>query len=222
MDEKLVNKLVSYCKDNLELTQPAPRGYESAPICALDSVFSLGIKYATVENVLNLFLLHFNLTVDTKITTSEVLSIIDPFSAEELSVILQNNNRTDTHKNSLLKTAAYKQFLEVMREHGVETREDIVNAVNNQDFKDDIMAIRGQTQGTSLDYLFILARVDNYVKYDRHVQRFVQNGTELENVGKAQGVRLVREAAKVLSETDYPGMTARHLDHIIWSWQMQQ
>lgn len=216
MDPELVGKLVAYCKEKLDFTIPAPRGYDSAPICALDSVFSLGIKYVTVERVVDRFLKYLGAGTDTTITTSEVLDVIEPLSAEQLSEIVENHNLTDTGKNPILKTEAYKQFLGVMKEYDIETVEDIADAVNNEDFKDDIMAIRGQTNGTALDYLFILARVDSYVKYDRHIQRFVQNGTHLSNVAKSKGVRLVRETAKAL------GLTPRHLDFIIWSWQMQQ
>ena len=211
---------IDYCEKALDFSQQAPPGYKSAPICALDSVFSIGVKYASVKNVVNNFL-HWlgDLPMETEITTSEVLDRIGYRTDTELSGLLNNFQRTDTHENSILKSEAYILFLQVMQRFNVETCEDIARMVDDQDFQSTIKSIRGQSSGLTLEYLFILARIESYVKVDRHITRFAQTATGKGNLSKEQIINIVRTASKYMACQNHPGMNARWLDHLIWTYQ---
>ena len=211
---------IDYCESTLDFSQPAPPGYKSAPLCALDSVFSIGVKYGSVKNVVNNFL-HWlgDLPMETEITTSEVLDRIGYRTDTELSGLLNNFQRTDTHENSILKSEAYILFLQVMQRFNVETCEDIARMVDDQDFQSTIKSIRGQSSGLTLEYLFILARIESYVKVDRHITRFAQTATGKGNLSKEQIINIVRTASKYMACQNHPGMNARWLDHLIWTYQ---
>lgn len=216
----LFKDFIDYCEKMLDFSQQAPPGYKSAPICALDSVFSIGVKYASVKNVVNNFL-HWlgDLPMETEITTSEVLDRIGYRTDTELSGLLNNFQRTDTHENSILKSEAYILFLQVMQRFNVETCEDIARMVDDQDFQSTIKSIRGQSSGLTLEYLFILARIESYVKVDRHITRFAQTATGKGNLSKEQIINIVRTASKYMACQNHPGMNARWLDHLIWTYQ---
>ena len=216
----LFKDVIDYCEKMLDFSQQAPPGYKSAPICALDSVFSIGVKYASVKNVVNNFL-HWlgDLPMETEITTSEVLDRIGYRTDTELSGLLNNFQRTDTHENSILKSEAYILFLQVMQRFNVETCEDIARMVDDQDFQSTIKSIRGQSSGLTLEYLFILARIESYVKVDRHITRFAQTATGKGNLSKEQIINIVRTASKYMACQNHPGMNARWLDHLIWTYQ---
>lgn len=216
----LFKDFIDYCEKMLDFSQQAPPGYKSAPICALDSVFSIGVKYASVKNVVNNFL-HWlgDLPKETEITTSEVLDRIGYRTDTELSGLLNNFQRTDTHENSILKSEAYILFLQVMQRFNVETCEDIARMVDDQDFQSTIKSIRGQSSGLTLEYLFILARIESYVKVDRHITRFAQTATGKGNLSKEQIINIVRTASKYMACQNHPGMNARWLDHLIWTYQ---
>lgn len=216
----LFKDFIDYCEKMLVFSQQAPPGYKSAPICALDSVFSIGVKYGSVKNVVNRFL-HWlgDLPMETEITTSEVLDRIGYRTDTELSGLLNNFQRTDTHENSILKSEAYILFLQVMQRFNVETCEDIARMVDDQDFQSTIKSIRGQSSGLTLEYLFILARIESYVKVDRHITRFAQTATGKGNLSKEQIINIVRTASKYMACQNHPGMNARWLDHLIWTYQ---
>ena len=111
------------------------------------------------------------------------------------------------------------QFLQVMQRFNVETCEDIERMVHNRDFQDTIKTIRGQSSGLTLEYLFILAGVETYVKVDRHITRFTQTATGKDDLSKERIIALVRTASKFMSFQNHPGMNARWLDHLIWTYQ---
>ncbi len=214
------NSFVDYCENTLDFSLPAPAGYRSAPICALDSIFSIGVRYGSVKKVVSNFL-HWlgDLPMDTDITTSDVLDRIGTRTASELSAELKNYQRTDTHEQSILKSDAYMQFLQVMQRFTVETCDDIEMMTENQWFQSTIKSIRGQSSGLSLEYLFILAGIESYVKVDRHITRFAETATGESDLTKEQIINLVRTAAKYMAHQKHPGMNARWLDHLIWTYQ---
>lgn len=215
----MVQSFVNYCEAHLDFSIAAPSGYRSAPLCALDSVFSIGVRYASVENVVGRFLNFFGDNIYTcNRTTTEVVNTLGHISPDVLASnqYLDNRQRTDTHERSILKTDAYLQFIRVMQALGIETCQDIAGHVDDVQFHNRIRAIRGQSSGLTLDYLYILAGVTNYVKVDRHIQRFVFNALG-QHLSKTEIIELIRESAEMMSQSTHPSMNARWLDHIIWS-----
>jgi hypothetical protein len=216
--QQQIKQFADYCEQHLDFSIGDPPGYLSAPICALDSVFSVGICYTIVVSSIYRFCQLINQDFKTStITTSEVLTLIDKISDEELAEKYLTKHRTST-KNGILKATAYRMFLQTMQVHNVETCDDILLIAGNQDFENDIRNIPGQSSGITLDYLYILSRMDKYVKDDRHIQYFINEAFPGNKFVHDDRVKLIREAAKILSHGAYASITPRWLDHIIWNY----
>lgn len=216
--QQQIQQFAEYCERHLDFSISAPPGYSSAPICALDSVFSIGIRYTIVVSSIYRFcqLIKQNFETST-ITTSEVLNIIDKISDDELAEQYLTKHRTST-KNGILKVTAFRLFLQTMQTYHVETCDDIHSIAGNSAFENAIKLIPGQRCGITLDYLYILSKMENYVKDDRHIKSFINDVFPLNNFIHNDRIELVQKTALELSRGKYPSMTPRHLDHLIWNY----
>lgn len=216
--QQQIKQFADYCEQHLYFSIGDPPGYFSAPICALDSVFSIGIRYTIVVSSIYRFCQLIKQDFETStITTSEVLTLIDKISDEELAEKYLTKHRTST-KNGILKTTAFRLFLQTMQAYHVETCDDIHSIAGNSSFENAIKMIPGQRSGITLDYLYILSRMENYVKDDRHIQTFINDIFPKNNFNHDDRIELVRGAALILSQGTHPGMTPRYLDHLIWNY----
>ncbi len=216
--QQQIQHFAEYCEMHLDFSIGEPPGYLSAPICALDSVFSVGIRYTVVVSSVYRFCNLLNEDFErSKVTTSEVLRIIDEISDEELANQYLTKHRTST-RNGILKATAFRMFLQIMKKHHVETCNDIHKIAGESIFESDIRNIPGQSSGITLDYLYILSGMKEYVKDDRHIQNFINSVFPHNNFEHGDRVILIQETARMMSKFLHPDMTPRHLDHIIWNY----
>jgi len=57
---------ISYCKSKLDLsslTHADEYGYHNLPLCIVDAIFSIGVKYQSTENAIKHFCEHFDVTL---------------------------------------------------------------------------------------------------------------------------------------------------------------
>lgn len=68
-DAKTIKALTKYCIDNLDL-ETAGQGWEyyylSMPLCVVDSVFSIGVRYEGVTNTVERLVNYYNLNSRAK------------------------------------------------------------------------------------------------------------------------------------------------------------
>ena len=88
------------------------------------------------------------------------------------------------------------------------------------DFETEIKTIPGQRSGISLQYFYMLTGDENTIKPDRMVVRFIEQATH-RGYNPQQMTRLVIAACRIL-QTDYPHLTPRTLDHLIWKHLTQE
>lgn len=224
MENKDIKKFVNYCKDTLNFKFRAPEGYPSAPICALDAIFSLGIRYKAVENVINKFCKEFNIawkTSDKK--TSDLLKEIEEkkkkLTDKQFAKKYLNLNKTSS-TNGILKAEAFVESLKVLKQYNIETCEDIKNKADEK-FESAFMSIKGQTYGTSLHYFYMLCGNDDLVKVDRYIKRFSCQALNNNNLKKEEITKLFQDAVVFLKD-EYPEMTPRQLDYIVWRYMRSQ
>lgn len=224
------SKIVAdYCKKYLSIDK-AILGeeyyYQSLPLCIIDAVFSIGIKYQTVQNVVQRYCNFFKLNRLKKDKNAlpdikEQQSISDFIELEEkydfANDVFCNKNRTSPH-NGILKSEAVFLFAKVLNGHGINYFQDLDKLYSNYyDVSADIMQIQGQKSGISLKYFLMLAGNDNLIKPDRQINAFLQRVLGMtfdSNMAHA----ILSETCNILKK-DYPNMNLRLLDHLIWNYQ---
>jgi hypothetical protein len=198
--------------------------YDSLPMCIIDAVFSIGVRYTSTQNVVKNYctyygLREFNPECDSQGDTHTVSQFIDHISASGIEKsadeIFKNHQRTST-RGGILKADAALRFAKVLQNHGIETLADFSQKGLSEETEAELRKIPGQKSGLSTRYFFMLAGDESQSKPDRHVLRFLK-----EHTGRNYSIE---QAQQMLTETvlslrvEYPNVTVRLLDHAIWDY----
>jgi hypothetical protein len=196
-----------------------PLTYLSIPLAIIDSVWSIGVNYAGVTNVIarhRSARAAAGRDADADTTSDFLRFISDVGGPVEYSVLVQNRQRTSS-RSGILKAEAVQFEAEVVASAGVETPDDLRDLP-----RDALKSLRskwtstvpGQSSGLSWDYFLMLCAMPG-VKADRMVIRFVADALGLEEADIAAGraSQLVSDAAQAL------GVDPRFLDYAIWLHQ---
>ena len=204
--------------------------YSCVGLCALDAVFSIQSRYnSVVSPLIDRFcdLIGIprrandphTLPTDGQITITELTNRLEGFTPDFLAEAINNRQRTSS-KSGILKADAFLRYLQVFQQFGVDTYQDVNRLVEeNPAFEAAIRQIPGQN--VAVDYFFMLAGDTDGVKVDTHHRRFVRNAVG-RDLPADEVKELFRQAVQYYRQHGYPQMTARHLDHIVWSWQKSQ
>jgi hypothetical protein len=219
-----IEKIASHCQSVLRLEKAnfsTEYSYKNLSLCVIDAVWSIGVRYEGVKNVIGRYDKHF--PKQRKI--SEMLSEredhgIDWFTKE----VFQNTQRTST-QNGILKSEAVFRFASVLHCHKMDSLEDIPKITWYKDlqtemqkpYAQEILTIPGQRSGISLAYFYMLTGSTGIVKPDRMVITFLE-GIVQHPVGYDQAQSLLSYASRHLN-TEFPLLTPRALDHEIWKYQ---
>jgi hypothetical protein len=223
-----IDLVTDFCKANLDLINieaPEEYGYSCLPLCVIDAIFSIGVNYKATENTVQRFCSFYQINRKREFDAVEPMSIstfilINAEHTPEWMArnVYKNLQRTST-RNGILKADAVGWFAEVLLKLGVNNFADIDKILGNKLFETAITAIPGQKSGVSLKYFFMLAGIDTYIKPDRMVKRFLQN-----IIGKVpdddECLYLISGAVEILLK-DYPNLSPRTLDNLIWKYQRQ-
>jgi hypothetical protein len=200
--------------------------YQSLPLCVLDAVFSIGVKYESTRQVVIRYSEH---TAQRRIRSSTELlqrseqesvssfcSRPEQSNPELMAARIYRNRQRTSAQSGILKAEAALRFAQALRTFGVEHFQDVDKVADNSDFEAEILKIPGQRSGISLNYFWMLAGSGDFIKSDRMVIRFLE--TALAPGSSVEALTLLRGASRLLS-VEYPGMTPRLLDHEIWKYQ---
>ena len=225
--------VLDYCIENLDLEMANISDeyfYASMPLCVIDSIYSIGVRYEGVINTIYRFCQYFNIeqkasvirtipSIDEQVSTTDFLKLFADLTPTYLaSEIFKNRQRTSTH-NGILKAEAVVRFLRVLKDFNAEYDQDIPRLIENQSFEFCVKAIPGQKSGISLKYFFMLAGTDDYIKPDRMIIRFLQNATG-KKFNLVQCQEILYNVASELSKGGYK-LTPKSLDNIIWNFQRE-
>ena len=222
-------KLLGLIRREIELEQatlPEEYYYQSLPLCVIDAVFSIGVKYESVRNTVSKYCDHFGLKrqrTTEKHPAAHEQESIDSFvqKYEEIGVeafaatIYQNRQRTST-RNGILKAEAVYRFSKGLLEHGVHVLQDVDKVIGDAAFEARIKAIPGQKSGISLVYFYMLAGEDEKIKPDRMIIRFLEKALQRQ-VKLEEAQHLLEASASILS-AEYKHITPRLLDYQIWNY----
>lgn len=217
--------------------------YHSLPLCVIDSVFSIGVRYINVQKAVaswcaaqNPPWAKFHTEFEPRKTISDLLAVArkdgealsyqdwdalpDPYwEAISDRLFGGNRQRTSTNANKgILKAKAVILFARVLKSASVEDFHDIRDPLRQAAARQAVKAVPGHSSGISFDYLMMMAGDDSFVKADRMICRFVERATGKSVVNQEEAKQALTGACQLLS-AEYPNLTPRLLDHLIWQYQ---
>lgn len=201
--------------------------YASLPLCVIDAVFSIGVRYGTTAaTVARLSRAAGWPRVAPSREgrgpgshrLSDLLALHEGLTPEESADLLYGNRQRTSSRSGILKAEAVRLFAQALVQAGIETFADLTTA-SLERARPLVMRLPGQASGIAFDYFRMLAGDDSLIKPDRMVLRFVAAalGTDKEPQPQ-EAARLVGLAAEVLRERGQ-SWSPLSLDHAIWRHQ---
>ena len=202
--------------------------YHSLPLCVIDSVYSIGVKYEGTKNIVKKYCDYYSLQRirfhRAPISLTEKQESLGNFIEKMVysgiefftHTVFDNRQRTSP-RNGILKSEAVLQFSKTLQKYNVNYLQDVPMVINNVEFEDDIRKIAGQRSGISLKYFFMLAGSEDIIKPDRWIKQFIKDAIH-KQVSDQESQRLLSGACQDL-KTQHPHLTPRLLDHEIWKYQ---
>jgi len=201
--------------------------YASLPLCVIDAVFSIGVKYASTKLVpprwaraqTDPWPVHRR-GATKEHSISEFLEAAGRFTCDELATKIFKNSQRTSSKNGVLKAQAVRLFAAALRKAGIERFSDCEDQTKLELAEAYVKDVKGQSSGISFDYFRILVGHET-VKADRMVCRFVARAGGLDHVAPTLAKRAVIDATALL-KNEYPNLTTRVLDYVIWNYESRK
>ena len=201
--------------------------YASVPLCVVDAVFSIGVRYTSTQKVVsNLceyagwtrFFASREARGAGEYGIGDLNSMFDKFGAEGMTESVFQNRQHTSSRSGILKAEAVLLYCRTLIKAGINDFPDL--DVERREYAEAIiLGLPGQSSGIAFDYFMMLAGDDNLIKPDRMVQRYVAHALDLDSVPQPrQAAILVRLAAKEL-RTRGQLWTPLSLDNAIWRHQ---
>jgi hypothetical protein len=198
--------------------------YASLPLCVIDAVFSIGVKYASTKLVPPRWAaaqapqwpVHRKGAIKEH-SISEFLDVAERFTRDELATQIFKNSQRTSSKNGILKAQAVRLFAVALQKAGIERFADCEDETKLELAEAYVRDVKGQSSGISFDYFLILVGHET-VKADRMICRFVARAAGLEHVAPTAAKRAVIDATALLKPM-FPHLTTRLFDYIIWNYE---
>lgn len=204
--------------------------YYSLPLCVIDAVFSIGVRYESVQNVIRTwhdehgsnwpkYCDSDRINERGGMTITKFIEITNGYSGICLSnkFFGGNKQRTST-RSGILKADAVVYFAKALQSFGMEDFHDTRIPERVAMASQAVKSIPGQRSGLSFDYFMTLAGDGSYVKPDRMLCNFVADAARLPCVSPDVARDAVAAACRVLT-AEFSNLTPRLLDHQIWAYQ---
>jgi len=183
-----ITKLYHFCMKNLKLKN-AELGkeyyYQSITSCVIDAVFSIGISYEQTRKAVERYNEYYDLklfrdsdnypSISEQDSLEDLIQRTEEETPQQMAIkVYQNRCRTATHgAKAVTKAEAVYLFAKTLNNFGINYFQDLQQFIGNEELESEIRKIPGQTTGISLDYFFMLAGDETFVKVDRMMIRFM-------------------------------------------------
>lgn len=212
--------------------------YQSIPLCVVDAVFSVGVRYRQVEKVVEYLCKQQGWEqfrgyspYPPPAAQAKIADLVNLFtglvvlSQHDAKRIFNNQgyiNPSAKKKNPTLKAEVIRQFAKILMNNKIETFQDwnLLTAVQKENIGIIVNEVPGLKSGVIMRYFAMLAGDDNQVKPDRMILRFLKKAVSEDGVSVSDAVMIIRDACALL-KPKYPDLTPRLLDHMIWKYQRQ-
>lgn len=213
---EMAEQFAEYCERNFELTTQSEYGYQSLSVCILDCVYSLRAKYYAVTIPIVKRYADTYMSGDSHAygdTVSLLLRRMDEKGHKAFAnKVLQNQQKLGGKKQIPKEEVCY-QLARYLRDLHIETIEDFQNYESQEILEIVIRAVSGLGDA-GVNYLFMLAGDPNRCKPDVHIHHCIQDACG-HDIGNGECQVLFSNAVKLL-RNQYPNLTVRGLDGIIW------
>ena len=143
----------------------------------------------------------------------------EKFDTESLAKeVFKNSHRTST-KNGILKSEAVVEFLTILNKYKINTFQDLDKM--NEKIENEILNIKGQKSGISIQYFYMLAGSNELIKPDRMIIRFLEKYLERKITIK-ESLGIISKTCEILESDFSVKITPRELDNAIWNYQRNQ
>ena len=220
---ELANQFAKYCDANFDLTTQDEYGYQSLSVCILDCVYSLRAKYYAVtipimERYANAYMDGDSHALGD--TVSLLIKRMDEKGHKEFADQVLRNQQKLGGKKQIPKEEVCYQLARYLRDLHIETIEDFQNFESQEILEIVIRAVNGLGDA-GVNYLFMLAGDPDRCKPDVHIHHCVRDACG-HDISNEECQLLFTDAVKLL-RNQYPNLTVRGLDGIIWRvYQMGQ
>lgn len=216
---RFTEKFVEYCKKNygeeLGVADERSYCYRSLPICIVDCVYSLRARYNSVtipivERYANAFL---NGDKTSTNDDDNLTGFIKNLTIPSLENFADNIAKNHQILGRVPKENVCLNIAETLRGLGIETFEDFQNYPSKEKLADAIKSVKGMGNA-GVNYLFMLTGDDDKSKPDVHIHHCMNEACG-EDVSDKECQEIIEEASSILKQ-DYPNLTVRKLDGVIW------
>jgi hypothetical protein len=233
--QEKASALAAHCDQQLKL-QGASLGpeyfYQSLPLCVIDAVYSIGVRYGGVRNVVKRYCAYFDLQelrnpreqippLDKQESLLAFLEKMNRLGIAKFTEDIFNSRQRTSTRNGILKSEAVRRFATVLADGGIHFLQDVPPRIADVNLEGALRQIPGQASGISISYFFMLAGSEDFIKPDRWIKGFLKHYLGYEpNPAEAQS--LIPGACEMLRKTQYPHLTPRLLDDVIWNHERER
>ncbi|MGN0683453.1 MAG: hypothetical protein ACI4MB_03245 [Candidatus Coproplasma sp.] len=215
MKDELVDKFVEYCRVNLNLESSLyTELYNSLAVCIIDCFYSLRAKYFLVTvPVVERYAKSFmdNDKFKSNINCKDLITHIDSVGGYENFAITILNNRQKISRR--FKAEICYEVAQKLLQLDINSIDDFKNYSDTKELEATLYSIKG-VGVAGVNYLFMLAGDQNRCKPDVHIHHCVKDACGMD-LSAIECQQLFSDAIKILN-IDYPKLTIRRLDGIIW------
>jgi hypothetical protein len=196
-----------------------PDGYDSVGLAMIDAIWSIGVRYQSVENVIARYRAErlaggHDAEADRP---QDVRRFIEACGGPEGFALRVRNHQRTSSRNGILKAEAVLHEARILEHESVGVPADLAGASEERlnHLRGQWSAVPGQASGISWRAFCMLVGLAE-VKPDRMIRRYVASA--LGRPGEsAVGVEEARDL--VMATAAHLGVSPRDLDHAIWSYQ---
>lgn len=204
--------------------------YASLPLCVIDAVFSIGVRYESTRRTVRNWcdsqtpawrMIDRSPGSEQRRSQHTLEEFIDFLKGRDFISLAQKvfkNSQRTSPTNGILKAEATYMFAIALHHAGIEEFGDTQEPARIEKVRAAVIRVKGQGSGLSFDYFLMLSGSDGYVKADRMVRRFVADALGTTDVSAVTAQQLVLEACDALT-AQFPNLTPRLLDYEIWNYQ---
>ena len=198
-----------------------PGGYDSVGLAMIDAVWSIGVRYQSVENVIARYRAErlaggHHAEADRP---QDVRRFIEAAGGPEGFALRMRNRQRTSSRNGILKAEAVLREARILEDERVAVPVDLTGAGEErlEHLRARWSTVPGQASGVSWRAFCMLVGLAE-VKPDRMIRRYVATALG-RSAETAVGVEEARDL--VMATAVHLGISPRELDYAIWSYQSQ-